>query len=132
MPPARRHPPPLNSLSSTAVPIIAQPGSSRVLMPVCRLSPFYQQPVSSLVTGFATAMNVKPKWLRDLCSVLFSFYYIFYANEADEKVLSILPTFAILMPEQLRRFRATCTVETLRVTWEKTGNPIVSKLSTSL
>lgn len=42
-------------------------------------------------------MNIKPKWLRDLCSVLFSLYYIFYANEADEKVLSILLTFAILM-----------------------------------
>lgn len=36
-------------------------------------------------------MNIKPKWLRDICSVLFSFYYIFYANEADEKVLSIFP-----------------------------------------
>ena len=35
-------------------------------------------------------MNIKPKWLRDLCSVLFSFYYIFYANEADEKVAFIL------------------------------------------
>lgn len=35
-------------------------------------------------------MNIKPKWLRDLCSVLFSFYYIFYANEADEKVVFIL------------------------------------------
>lgn len=35
-------------------------------------------------------MNIKPKWLRDICSVLFSFYYVFYANEADEKVLSIL------------------------------------------
>lgn len=40
MPPAPRQPPPLNSLSSTAVPITAQPGSSRDLMPVCRLSPF--------------------------------------------------------------------------------------------
>lgn len=35
-------------------------------------------------------MNIKPKWLRDLCSVLFSFYYIFYANEADEKVVFII------------------------------------------
>jgi len=36
--------------------------------------------------GFATAMNIKAKWLRDLCSVLFSLYYIVYAHEADEKV----------------------------------------------
>ena len=35
-------------------------------------------------------MNIKPKWLRDLCSVFFSFYYIVYANEADEKVVFII------------------------------------------
>lgn len=31
-------------------------------------------------------MTIRPKWLRDICSVLFSVYYIIYANEADEKV----------------------------------------------
>ncbi|KAL0068819.1 hypothetical protein AAF712_004149 [Marasmius tenuissimus] len=54
--------------------------------------------------------------LRDICSVLFSVYYIIYANEADEK---------------LRRFRAVPTVEMLRATWEKTSNPYI-KLFTSL
>lgn len=64
--------------------------------------------VTALDAGFATAMNVKPKWLRDILSVVFSFYYIVYANEADEK---------------LRKYRALCTVEMLRCTWEKTTNP---------
>lgn len=31
-------------------------------------------------------MRIRPKWLRDICAVLFSAYYIIYANEADEKV----------------------------------------------
>lgn len=31
-------------------------------------------------------MHVKPKWLRDILSMLFSGYYLFYAHEADEKV----------------------------------------------
>ncbi|KZV86217.1 alpha/beta-hydrolase [Exidia glandulosa HHB12029] len=66
--------------------------------------------VTGLDAGFATAMTIKTKWLRDLCSVLFSVYYIIYANEADEK---------------LRKFRAVCTVEMLRVTWEKTSNPYI-------
>ncbi|KAF8650416.1 hypothetical protein AX16_005222 [Volvariella volvacea WC 439] len=63
---------------------------------------------TGLDAGFATAMPIRPKWLRDLCSVLFSMYYIIYANEADEK---------------LRRFRAVPTVEILRTCWEKTTNP---------
>ncbi|CAL1707366.1 unnamed protein product [Somion occarium] len=63
---------------------------------------------TGLDAGFATAMSIRPKWLRDICSVLFSVYYIVYANEADEKV---------------RRFRAVPTVEMLRTTWEKATNP---------
>ncbi|KIK67220.1 hypothetical protein GYMLUDRAFT_69413 [Collybiopsis luxurians FD-317 M1] len=65
---------------------------------------------TGLDAGFATAMSIKPKWLRDICSLVFSVYYIAYANEADEK---------------LRRFRAVPTVEMLRYTWEKTSNPIL-------
>ena len=41
---------------------------------------------TGLDAGFATAMHIKPRWLRHICSVLFSGYYIIYANEADEKV----------------------------------------------
>ncbi|EMD37855.1 hypothetical protein CERSUDRAFT_123688 [Gelatoporia subvermispora B] len=65
---------------------------------------------TGLDAGFATAMSIRPRWLRDLCSVLFSVYYIIYANAADEK---------------LRRFRAVPTVEMLRTTWEKTTNPYI-------
>ncbi|KAG5648594.1 hypothetical protein DXG03_003205 [Asterophora parasitica] len=55
-------------------------------------------------------MTIRPKWLRDICSIVFSAYYILYANEGDEK---------------LRRFRAVPTVEMLRTTWEKTTNPYI-------
>ncbi|KAI0790793.1 Alpha/Beta hydrolase protein [Abortiporus biennis] len=69
---------------------------------------------TGLDAGFATAMTIRPKWLRDICSVLFSVYYIIYASEADEK---------------LRRFRAVPTVEMLRTTWEKTTNPYIRALT---
>jgi hypothetical protein len=41
---------------------------------------------TSFDAGFATAMPIKPKWLRDICSVLFAGYYMVWAREADEKV----------------------------------------------
>ena len=43
-------------------------------------------PVTALDAGFASAMHVKPKWLRDILSVVFSGYYLLFAHEADEKV----------------------------------------------
>ena len=74
-------------------------------------------------------MQIKPRWLRDLCSILFSVYYIIYANEADEKVrrllCSIFHAYAAHLLRQLRKFRAVPTVEMLRATWEKTTNPYV-------
>jgi hypothetical protein len=45
-----------------------------------------------LDAGFATAASIRPKWLKDFCSILFSIYYIIYANEADEKVLLVHAT----------------------------------------
>ncbi|KAJ1024510.1 hypothetical protein NDA13_004441 [Ustilago tritici] len=66
--------------------------------------------MTALDAGFASAMNVKPKWLRDIMSMVFSVYYMVYANEADEK---------------LRKYRAFCTVEMMRTTWEKTTNPYI-------
>ncbi|ESK96573.1 hormone-sensitive lipase [Moniliophthora roreri MCA 2997] len=82
--------------------------------PLARLySPSYYRAtwlVTGLDAGFATALSIRPKWLRDICSLLFSVYYIIYANEGDEK---------------LRRFRAVPTVEMLRATWEKTSNPYI-------
>ncbi|KAF9263321.1 alpha/beta-hydrolase [Marasmius fiardii PR-910] len=88
--------------------------------PLARLySPAYYRATwiaTGLDAGFATALAIRPKWLRDICSILFSVYYIIYANEGDEK---------------LRRFRAVPTVEMLRATWEKTSNPYI-RLFTSL
>ncbi|KAH9485132.1 Hormone-sensitive lipase [Psilocybe cubensis] len=82
--------------------------------PLARLySPSYYRAtwiVTGLDAGFATAMSIRPKWLRDIASIVFSFYYIIYAQEADEK---------------LRRFRAVPTIEMLRTTWEKTTNPYI-------
>lgn len=46
--------------------------------------------VTALDAGFATAMNVRPLWLRDIASILFSAYYVIYANEADEKVRNFI------------------------------------------
>ncbi|EJU04386.1 alpha/beta-hydrolase [Dacryopinax primogenitus] len=63
---------------------------------------------TSLDAGFATAIPIRPKWVREIAQVVLGVYYIFYANEADDR---------------LRKFRAVCTVEMLRATWEKTGNP---------
>lgn len=67
-------------------------------------------------------------------SLAFSGYYLIYANEADEKVCSPSQndadkchslTTTPLQTTQLRKFRAFCTVEMLRETWHKTGNPYV-------
>lgn len=75
-------------------------------------------------------MNIRQKWLRDICSIVFSLYYIIFANEADEKVRSQLhhslwELTGLQLQPQLRKFRAAPTVEMLRVTWEKTTNPFV-------
>ncbi|KAI5478891.1 hormone-sensitive lipase [Pseudohyphozyma bogoriensis] len=70
--------------------------------------------VTAFDAGFATAMNIRPAWLRHVASLAFTGYYLFFANEADEK---------------LRKYRAICTVEMLRTTWEKTSNPILRVLT---
>jgi hypothetical protein len=36
--------------------------------------------------GFASAMAIRPKWLKDICSVLFSGYYLIWASDGDEVV----------------------------------------------
>ncbi|PLB47781.1 putative lipase [Aspergillus steynii IBT 23096] len=69
---------------------------------------------TALDAGFWTAMNVKPKWLRDISSLVFTGYYLFAAEQADEKV---------------RRVRATLTVEHLRVSWNKATTPYLWTLA---
>ncbi|RUS22034.1 Alpha/Beta hydrolase protein [Endogone sp. FLAS-F59071] len=70
--------------------------------------------LTALDAGFFTAMSIRPKWARDFLSVLFSGYYLFYADAADEKT---------------RRVRATITVEQMRVSWEKGVNPYLNFFS---
>jgi acetyl esterase/lipase len=63
---------------------------------------------TALDAGFWTAMKIRPKWLKDIASMVFSVYYLIAAEQADEKV---------------RRVRATTTVEHLRVSWNKATTP---------
>ncbi len=42
--------------------------------------------VTGLDAGFATAASIRPKWLKDICSMLFALYYIAFPSAADEKV----------------------------------------------
>lgn len=68
---------------------------------------------TALDAGFWTAMMIRPAWLRDLASIVFSIYYLFAAEQADEKV---------------RRVRATLTVEHLRVSWNKATTPYLAAI----
>ncbi|KAJ9198344.1 hypothetical protein DTO164E3_5177 [Paecilomyces variotii] len=69
---------------------------------------------TGLDAGFWTAMKIKPKWLRDIASLVFTVYYLIAAEQADEKV---------------RRVRATLTVDHMRVAWNKATTPYLSVLS---
>ncbi|ORY77743.1 Alpha/Beta hydrolase protein [Protomyces lactucae-debilis] len=66
--------------------------------------------LTALDAGFWTAMPLRPAWLRHLFSLLFSLYYLLFAQKADEKV---------------RKIKATITTEQLRVSWEKNSTPIL-------
>jgi hypothetical protein len=69
-------------------------------------------------------MSIRPKWLKDIFSLVFTGYYLVFAREGDEVVCPSAQQ-DVGLTIQLRRFRALCTVEMLRVTWEKTQNPYV-------
>ncbi|CAG8718092.1 19040_t:CDS:2, partial [Racocetra fulgida] len=58
-------------------------------------------------------MPIRPKPIRDIMCILFSIYYLIFADQADEKT---------------RRIRATITVEHLRTSWEKALNPYLRAL----
>jgi acetyl esterase/lipase len=60
--------------------------------------------LTALDAGFWTAMKVPTKKLRDLASIVFSVFYLFAAERADEKV---------------RKVRGNLTVEHLRTSWNK-------------
>lgn len=69
---------------------------------------------TALDAGFWTAMKIKPNWLKDIASMVFTVYYLIAAEQADEKV---------------RRVRATLTVEHLRNSWNKATTPYLSLLN---
>jgi len=69
---------------------------------------------TALDAGFWTAMNMRPKWLRDFASIVFTFYYLICAEQADEKV---------------RKIRGGLTLEHLRVSWNKPTTPYLSFLT---
>jgi len=72
---------------------------------------------TALDAGFFTALPIRRKWIRDIASILFSGYYLIFAEAADEKV---------------RKIRATITVEQIRVSWEKdVRNPYI-RLATKI
>lgn len=63
-------------------------------------------------------MRLRPKWLRDMLSVLFTVYYLLCAEAADEKV---------------RKVRGALTVQHLRVSWDKgVVNPYLNFVTTVL
>lgn len=65
---------------------------------------------TALDAGFWTAMHIRPKWLRDFSSVIFTVYYLFCAEQADEKV---------------RKVRGGLTLQHMRVSWDKPNTPYV-------
>lgn len=67
--------------------------------------------LTALDAGFWTAMKIRRKWLRDIASMVFSVFYLFAAEKADEKV---------------RKVRGNLTVEHLRVSWNKGSTPYLS------
>ncbi|KAF2090473.1 alpha/beta-hydrolase, partial [Saccharata proteae CBS 121410] len=66
---------------------------------------------TALDAGFWSAMPIRRKWARDVCSLVFTVYYLFCAEQADEKV---------------RKIRSTLTVDHLRVSWDKGTSPYLS------
>ncbi|KAJ1547749.1 hypothetical protein HK096_000316, partial [Nowakowskiella sp. JEL0078] len=64
--------------------------------------------LTGMDAGFLTAMEIRPKWLRDMLSIVFSLYFIAFPDHAEETV---------------RKFRANATVRMMRVSWEKAKNP---------
>lgn len=74
--------------------------------------------MTALDAGFFTAMRFKPAWLKHILSLLFSAYYLVFADAAEEKV---------------RKFRATISIDQMRTSWEKVAqNPILGVVSSIL
>lgn len=69
--------------------------------------------LTAMDAGFWTAMKIRTKWIRDMASIVFSVFYLFAAERADEKV---------------RKVRGMITVEHMRVAWNKGTTPYLRVL----
>ncbi|RMY45477.1 hypothetical protein D0863_16036 [Hortaea werneckii] len=69
---------------------------------------------TALDAGFWTAMHLRPKWLKDLASVIFTLYYLVCAEQADEMV---------------RKVRGGLTLQHLRVSWDKPNTPCIAAVT---
>ncbi|KAM3436735.1 hypothetical protein MY4824_004156 [Beauveria thailandica] len=69
--------------------------------------------LTAMDAGFWTAMRIRARWARDVASVVFSVFYLFAAERADEKV---------------RKVRGAITVEHMRVAWNKGTTPYLRVL----
>ncbi|ORX81110.1 alpha/beta-hydrolase, partial [Basidiobolus meristosporus CBS 931.73] len=82
--------------------------------PLARLySPNYYRAtwiLTGLDAGFYTAMNIRPKWLMNTMSLVFTLFYLVFAERADQKV---------------RKIRSQPTVEYMRMSWEKSQHPLL-------
>jgi hypothetical protein len=66
---------------------------------------------TALDAGFWTAMHLKPRWFKDVASVIFTLYYLACAEQADEMV---------------RKVRGGLTLQHLRVSWDKPTTPYIA------
>ncbi|KAK4547956.1 hypothetical protein LTR36_010675 [Oleoguttula mirabilis] len=69
---------------------------------------------TALDAGFWTAMHVRPKWLKDLASVIFTVYYLVCAEQADEMV---------------RKVRGGLTLQHMRISWDKPNTPYIASFT---
>ncbi|KAK3072937.1 hypothetical protein LTR53_005895 [Teratosphaeriaceae sp. CCFEE 6253] len=69
---------------------------------------------TALDAGFWTAMHMRPKFVRDAASVVFTLYYLVCAEQADEMV---------------RRVKAVITLPHMRVSWDKPNTPYISRFT---
>ena len=72
---------------------------------------------TALDAGFWTAMWLKPKWFKDIASVVFSVYYLICAEQADEYV---------------KKVRGKMSIEHMRVSWNKPTTPYLQTLTALL
>ncbi|KAL7745912.1 hypothetical protein RI367_008776 [Sorochytrium milnesiophthora] len=82
--------------------------------------------VIALDAGFFTALNIKPKLLSDIASIVFTIFYLVFADQADNKINTRTSNDTI---NKVRRLRATPTVELMRMSWEKQNTLLFRAIS---